>query len=267
LVNQQVVHELLALQMLALFLENPTEDSIEIATDFMMEVGHVLSESSPAGVSAIFERFRNILQDGNVNRRCQYAIEKLFKVRKSKFSAYPGIVPELDLVEEDDRITHEISLDDDDLGSKENIQDKCNVFQFDPEFSKNEEEWELIKKEVLGDVQVDQAEDDDEISESNIQNGAVMQMEEPVEETQIQDMTEKDLINLRRTIYLVIMSSVDFEECTHKLLKLNIREGQQLELCTMLLECCMQERTYARFYGLTAQRLCQVAEVYQHKLS
>ena len=77
-------------------------------------------------------------------------------------------------------------------------------------------------------------------------------MEEPIEETQIQDMTEKDLINLRRTIYLVIMSSIDFEECTHKLLKLNIREGQQLELCTMLLECCMQERTYARFYGLTA---------------
>ena len=107
--------------MLALFLENPTEDSIEIATDFMMEVGQVLSESSPAGVSAIFERFRNILQDGEVNKRCQYAIEKLFKVRKSKFSAYPGIVPELDLVEEDDRITHEISLDDDELGSKENI--------------------------------------------------------------------------------------------------------------------------------------------------
>ena len=48
----------------------------------------------------------------------------------------------------------------------------------------------------------------------------------PNEATQIEDMTEKDLINLRRTIYLVIMSSVDFEEATHKLLKLNIREGQ-----------------------------------------
>ena len=38
-------------------------------------------------------------------------------------------------------------------------------------------------------------------------------------------MTEKDLLNLRRTIYLVIMNSVDFEECCHKLLKLNIREN------------------------------------------
>ena len=35
----------------------------------------------------------------------------------------------------------------------------------------------------------------------------------------------------------------------------------------MLLECCMQERTYDRLYGLTAQRLCQVAEVYKHKFN
>jgi len=42
-----VVHEILALQMLALFLENPTEDSVEIACDFMVECGQVLSESTP----------------------------------------------------------------------------------------------------------------------------------------------------------------------------------------------------------------------------
>ena len=34
------------------------------------------------------------------------------------------------------------------------------------------------------------------------------------------DMTEKDLINLRKTIFLTIMNSVDFQEATHKLLKL-----------------------------------------------
>ena len=52
------------------------------------------------------------------------------------------------------------------------------------------------------------------------------------------------------------MSSVDFEDCCHKLLKLNIREGQEIELCNMIFECCTQERTYVRFYGLLAQRFC-----------
>jgi len=65
-------------------------------------------------------------------------------------------------------------------------------------------------------------------------------------------------VNLRRTIYLVIMSSVDYEECCHKLLKLNIREGQEIELCNMIYECCSQERTYLRFFGLLAQRFCLI---------
>jgi pre-mRNA-splicing factor CWC22 len=153
LVNQQVVHELLALQILALFLENPSEDSIELACNFMTECGQILSDITPAGVNAIFERFRNILQDGEVNKRCQYVIEKLFKVRKEKFKDHQGVPKELDLVEEDDKITHEISLDDEDLGTKDNTMDQLNVFQFDPNYSQTEAEWEEIKKEILGETQ------------------------------------------------------------------------------------------------------------------
>jgi len=33
------VHEILGLELLTLMLENPTEDSVEIAADFMVECG------------------------------------------------------------------------------------------------------------------------------------------------------------------------------------------------------------------------------------
>ena len=36
-------------------------------------------------------------------------------------------------------------------------------------------------------------------------------------------MTEQDVINLKRTIYLTIMSSAGFEECAHKLMKLDLK--------------------------------------------
>jgi pre-mRNA-splicing factor CWC22 len=62
--------------------------------------------------------------------------------------------------------------------------------------------------------------------------------EEEYEEGKIYDLSEKDLVNLRRTIYLVIVSSIDYEDCAHKLLKMNIREGQEMEICNMILECC-----------------------------
>ena len=53
------------------------------------------------------------------------------------------------------------------------------------------------------------------------------------------------------------------DECAHKLTKLKIRPGQEAELCTMLIECCAQERTYLRFYGLLGERFSLIEKQYQ----
>ena len=44
MVNQQVAHEVLSLEILTLLLENPTDDSAEVAITFLKEVGQKLSE-------------------------------------------------------------------------------------------------------------------------------------------------------------------------------------------------------------------------------
>lgn len=61
--------------MLTLLLENPTDDSVEIAVGFMKECGMKLTEVSPRGVNAIFDRMRNILHEASVTLRVQYMIE------------------------------------------------------------------------------------------------------------------------------------------------------------------------------------------------
>jgi hypothetical protein len=48
--------------------------------------------------------------------------------------------------------------------------------------------------------------------------------------TVIVDSTETNLIALRRTIYLTIQSSLDFEECAHKLIKMQLKPGQEVQL-------------------------------------
>ncbi|XP_056688536.1 pre-mRNA-splicing factor cwc22-like [Spinacia oleracea] len=98
--------------------------------------------------------------------------------------------------------------------------------------------------------------DDDEDDDEDDEDDEEQQM-------QIKDETETNLINLRRTIYLTIMSSVDFEEAGHKLLKIKLEPGQEMELNIILLECCSQERTYLRYYGLLGQRFCMLNRVYQ----
>lgn len=44
----------------------------------------------------------------------------------------------------------------------------------------------------------------------------------------IEDRTETNLVNLRRVIYLTIMNALNYEEAVHKLLKVQLHEGQEV---------------------------------------
>ena len=108
LVNQQVLHELVALELLTLLLEDPTDDSVEVSIGFLkvggrggkgrrvfsdpymyhthaQECGLKLTEVSPRGVHAVFETLRSILHSGKITSRVQYMVEVMFAIRKDKF--------------------------------------------------------------------------------------------------------------------------------------------------------------------------------------
>eukprot|EP00252_Welwitschia_mirabilis_P005536 TRINITY_DN159_c0_g4_i1.p1 TRINITY_DN159_c0_g4~~TRINITY_DN159_c0_g4_i1.p1 ORF type:complete len:866 (+),score=186.41 TRINITY_DN159_c0_g4_i1:199-2796(+) len=259
LVNQQVAHEIIALELLTLMLENPTDDSVEVAVGFVKECGAMLQDVSPQGLFGIFERFRAILHEGEIDKRVQFLIEGLFAIRKASFQGYPAVRPELDLVEQEDQFTHELSLEDE-LDQEVSL----DIFKPDPQFLEHEKAYEQLKKEILGDESSDEdgENDSDEASDDEDEDEDEDE-EEDSQKVRIKDETETNLVNLRRTIYLTIMSSVDFEEAGHKLLKIKLEPGQEVELCTMLLECCSQERTYLRYYGLLGQRFCMINKIYQ----
>ncbi|CAI5479163.1 unnamed protein product [Closterium sp. Yama58-4] len=264
LVNQQVAHEIVALELLTLLLETPTDDSVEVAVSFVKECGAMLQDLSPQGLHSIFERFRGILHEGEIDKRVQFTIEGLFAIRKAKFEGFPAVLPELDLVEEEDQITHELSLEE-----PYDPETLLDVFKFDPDYLANEQRYKEIKAEILGDEEEEEDEkgegggDDDDDEEDEESSEEEEDEEEQAKQQEIRDETETNLVNLRRTIYLTIMASVNFEEAGHKLMKINLQPGQEMELCEMLLACCSQERTYLRYYGLLGQRFCMLNRAYQ----
>ena len=90
--------------------------------------------------------------------------------------------------------------------------------------------YEELKKTILGEESENEAssdagseeeEDEDEDEENDDE-------EEDEQQMKIKDETETNLVNLRRTIYLTIMSSIDFEEAGHKLLKIKLEPGQEV---------------------------------------
>jgi pre-mRNA-splicing factor CWC22 len=246
LCNQQVVHEILVAQILLLLLHRPTDDSVEIAVSLTRECGQHLTDMNPAIANAIFDQFRVILNDGDIETRTQYMIEVLFQVRKDKFKDNPAIKEELDLVEEEDMITHRTGLDD-----EIDTQNSLNVFKVDPQYEENEAKYKQLKAEILGEA---------EGSDEEYESGSESEDEEAKEEKvlEIKDATNTDLVNLRRTIYLTIMSSSQAEEACHKLMKLNLPAGQEGELISMIVECCSQEKTFSKFYGLIGERFAKI---------
>lgn len=94
-------------------LEQPSDDSVEIAVGFAREVGAFLDENARDSTERVYEYFRKILlEEGKINKRVLYMVEVFFQIRKDKFKDNPILGEGLDLVQDDDQITHPIALDD-----------------------------------------------------------------------------------------------------------------------------------------------------------
>ena len=270
LVNQKVAHEVLAFELMLLLLERPTNETVQLATAFIKECGAALQDASPSGMTFVFDRLRAILHEGGeLDARAQYLIEELFAVRKAGFeeSGHPSVTAALDLVEEGDQITHELTLDDE-LDPKMGLDE----FEEDPSFLENEAAYARIRQEILGSDGESGSESGGESEsdgegqsgdgEGDAGDGRMYQTVDTGARQVINDETGTDLVNLRRTIYLTIMSALDFEEAGHKLLKIGIPRGQENELATMIIECCSQEKTFIKYYALLAERFCKLKREY-----
>lgn len=246
LANTQVVHEVLMAEILLLLLNKPSDDSVEIAVGIMKEVGAFLDEMNPAIANAIFDQLRNILHEANIDKRTQYMVEVLFEVRRTKYKDNPAIKEDLDLVEEEDQITHRHALEDD-----IKVEDGLNIFKFDADYEEHEAEYQKIKAEILGEEEGSDEDGDSDASSDDEEDEEQKAMD-------VKDQTNADLVALRRTIYLTIKSSGGFEECCHKLMRINLPHGLESELTTMIVECASQERTYEKFYGMIGERFCKL---------
>ncbi|CAA7266968.1 unnamed protein product [Cyclocybe aegerita] len=68
---------------------------------------------------------------------------------------------------------------------------------------------------------------------------------------------------IRRGIFVVLMSSADYTDACERLAQLNLTEVQQREIIRVLLHCCGNERSYNPYYALVYQQLCRTSHAYR----
>ncbi|KAI5982792.1 armadillo-type protein [Pisolithus orientalis] len=174
LINQAVAHEIIALETLIFLLEHQMDDSIEIAVGFMCEVSTFLVENSPKANVLVFDHFHDVLNEGTISHHIQYMIEVLMQVQKDKYKDNPIIPDGLDLVKEEEQITHHICLEEE-LQAQEGL----NILKFIPNYAENEEKYKAITAEILGEGSDDESgpeESSEEEEQAKEQEGILDQM-------------------------------------------------------------------------------------------
>ncbi|KAJ0676715.1 putative MIF4G-like, type 3, initiation factor eIF-4 gamma, MA3, MIF4G-like domain superfamily [Helianthus annuus] len=60
----------------------------------------------------------------------------------------------------------------------------------------------------------------------------------------------------RRAIFCIIMSGEDYIDAFEKLLRLDLQGKQDREIMRVLVECCLQEKVFNKYYCVLASKLC-----------
>ncbi|KAM5548391.1 hypothetical protein ABKV19_000021 [Rosa sericea] len=61
----------------------------------------------------------------------------------------------------------------------------------------------------------------------------------------------------RKAIFCIIMSGEDYIDAFEKLLRLDLHGKQDREIMRVLVECCLQEKVFNKYYTILASKLCE----------
>ncbi|KAL3622339.1 hypothetical protein CASFOL_033750 [Castilleja foliolosa] len=142
LINQEVVYEVVALDVMLLLLGNPSSDNIGVAVSFCLECGQSLLCSIPHHkIDEIIREFNRVLKKGVLRKSVQVSIVRLLAARRSRFRMYPCTSHELELVEFGEQVTHEVSLLHD-------ISPETSLDDFDPKSGLDE--CDMFSRMMIG---------------------------------------------------------------------------------------------------------------------
>jgi pre-mRNA-splicing factor CWC22 len=251
-------------------LENPNNFKVEMVVEILNYCGVLLDDNESIWFDNIKNALRNILNENIVDNKSQFLIQQFFDGLKEKIEIGVEIPDELDLVEDDDCIIHDFSLNDKFQGENE-----LDVFKFDEQYQVNNEKYNTLMKGILGsdfegesDEEEGEEDEDDHNSDFSSDNENYDNEEDYGDEpegnkkltVQIKDLTEQELTNYKKNVYLTVMSSMSPEEATHKLLKLPAIDPDRREymLIDMIIKCCAQEKVYSKYYGIIGENLVTI---------
>uniref|UniRef100_A0ACD5VGC6 Uncharacterized protein n=1 Tax=Avena sativa TaxID=4498 RepID=A0ACD5VGC6_AVESA len=93
---------------------------------------------------------------------------------------------------------------------------------------------------------------------SNIEDVAVVISKEVVEAQKLVQLAADQRMNtdIQRAIFCIIMSAEDYVDAFDKILRLDLFGKQDREIMRVMFDCCLQEKTFNKYYAVLSSKLC-----------
>lgn len=229
-----------------------SEIRVELLLKILKSCGQRLRQDDPSALKDIVTLAQS-KQGDNLNSRIRFMMETLMnlknnKVKKTAAAQHQGG----DAV---DRLKKFLTG----LGKKRHVQahEPLRVSLEDLRTAGEKGKWWLVGAAWAGDPLVDHQQETSKHGGADVTDNSVS--------TSLQKLARKQGMNtdIRRSIFVVLMSSDDYLDACERLSQLNLTEVQQREIIRVSLHCSGNEKSYNPYYTLVCQHLCQDSHSYK----
>jgi nucleolar MIF4G domain-containing protein 1 len=247
-----VISSTLVFDYLRLYLETLNETNTELILRIVRDCGPQLRRDDPSSLKTIVQIMQKssaeIAADGKeTSVRTKFMIETITDLKNNKLRTATngaGVASE--------HITRMRNA----LGSLNsrnlNGSEPLSISREDINNSDKKGKWWLVGASWKGNVEEDgsgnkpDGQSSNDLSDSDSEHVDLMALAR-----QYRMNTD-----VRRSIFVSIMSALDFQDAHMRLLKLRLTRTQQQEIPKVLLHCAGAEQAYNPYYGLVAHKLC-----------
>lgn len=231
----QVVSCKLLYNLIEQLIQNFSEQNSELLLRIVRNAGQQLRSDDPHALREIILQFQKNIQGQETNARTKFLVETITNLKNNK-SKVNETTAQLTT-----RMRKMLAT----IGSKQN--EPLQVTLDDIHSVETKGKWWLVGSAWKGNEAKTPEVDRDEMNE-------ILDSAEPnwMELARSQRMNT----DIRRAIFISIMSSADYIEAFTKLDKLRLNRSQEREMPKILLHCVSIEKVYNPYYGLLASKLC-----------
>ncbi|KAL6307436.1 ARM repeat-containing protein [Sparassis latifolia] len=258
LYNFQVISCVLVYDIIRGLLDGElTEFKVELLLKVTRNSGQQLRQDDPSALKSIIQIVHNKLpaQANAMSSRTRFMVETLSNLKNNKVKRDAGQSAGGEAVERMKKFLAGLS-------KKRHVlaHEPLRVSLEDLRSAESKGKWWLVGAAWGGDPLVEhkesQAEKDTGTAEADAPS-----------ENALLKLARKQGMNtdIRRGIFVVLMSSEDYVDACERLSQLKLTEVQQREIIRVLLHCCGNEKSYNPYYTLIGQQLCRTS--HSHRIT